>query len=95
MMLVSEVLGKKVLDKNALEVGKVSDMDIDLEKGMINSVIISKGELSLKPQTFIVNINEIQKVGDYILISIAAEEVEETSKTPKEEPTKLSLGKEE
>lgn len=92
-MLVSELLGKKVLDKNALEVGKVSDMDIDLEKGVINSVIVSKGELSLKPQTFIVSINEIQKVGDYILISIAAEEAEEASKIPREEPTKLSLGK--
>ncbi|MDI9623828.1 MAG: PRC-barrel domain-containing protein [Methanothermobacter sp.] len=90
-MLVSELLGKKVLDKNALEVGKVSDMEIDLKKGMINSVIISKGELSLRPQTFIVNIDEIQKVGDYVIMDIAVEEV---SETPKEEPTKLSPEKE-
>ncbi|MGB9844250.1 PRC-barrel domain-containing protein [Methanothermobacter tenebrarum] len=91
-MLVSEFLGKKVLDKNAIEVGKVSDMDIDLENGMINSVIISKGELALRPQTFIVNIDEIQKVGDYVIIDIAVEGV---SETPGEETTKLSLGKEE
>ncbi|MBC7100080.1 MAG: PRC-barrel domain-containing protein [Methanobacteriales archaeon] len=91
-MLVSEFLGKKVLDKNAIEVGKVSDMDIDLENGMINSVIISKGELALRPQTFIVNIDEIQKVGDYVIIDIAVEEVSETHG---EEMTKLSLGKEE
>ncbi|MBC7118427.1 MAG: PRC-barrel domain-containing protein [Methanobacteriaceae archaeon] len=91
-MLVSEFLGKKVLDKNAIEVGKVSDMDIDLENGMINSVIISKGELVLRPQTFIVNIDEIQKVGDYVIIDIAVEEVSETHG---EEMTKLSLGKEE
>ena len=94
-MLVSEVLGKKVLDKNAFEVGKVSDMDIDPENATINSVIISKGELSLKPQTFMVSIDKIQKVGDYVLINIVSEEAEEVSQTPKEKPTKLSLGKEE
>ncbi|BAW31582.1 MAG TPA: PRC-barrel domain-containing protein [Methanothermobacter sp.] len=94
-MLVSEFLGKKVLDKNALEVGKVSDMDVDPEKGVINSVIVSKGELSLKPQTFLIDVDKIQKVGDYVIISIAAEEAEKISETPKEESTKLSLGKEE
>jgi len=95
LMLVSEFLGKKVLDKNAMEAGKVSDMDIDPEKGVINSVIISKGELSLKPQTFLIDIDKIQKVGDYVIINIAAEEAEEISETPKEETTRLSLGKEE
>jgi len=94
-MLVSEFLGKKVLDKNAFEVGKVSDMDIDPENAIINSVIISKGELSLKPQTFMVSIDKIQKVGDYVLINIVSEEAEEVSQIPKEKPTKLSPEKEE
>ncbi len=81
-MKVTEFLGRKVLDKNAMEIGKVSDLEVDPEKGVINSIIISKGELSLKQKTFIVGMDRVEKVGDYVIISISAEEAEEA---PEEE----------
>jgi len=31
-MKVTEFLGRKVLDKNAMEIGKVSDLEVDPEK---------------------------------------------------------------
>lgn len=47
-MKVSNFLGTGVLDKNAFEVGKVVDMFIEPEKGIINSIIVSTGEFGLK-----------------------------------------------
>jgi sporulation protein YlmC with PRC-barrel domain len=73
-MKVSDFIGKKVLDKNALEIGKVSDMDIDPLEGLINTITISKGELSLKQKVFVISVDELDKVGDYVVITLASEE---------------------
>ncbi|MGZ7068499.1 MAG: PRC-barrel domain-containing protein, partial [Methanobacterium sp.] len=35
-MLVSELLGKKVVDKSAMEIGKVSDVDLKPKQGLVN-----------------------------------------------------------
>ena len=40
-MNIKEVLNSKVLDKNAYEVGTVTDFDIDQKEGTINSMIVS------------------------------------------------------
>jgi len=79
-MKVTEFLGLKVLDKNAMEIGKVSDLEVDPEEGLIKSLIISKGELSLKQRTFIVDMESVSRVGDYVVLAIAADEAEEAPK---------------
>lgn len=86
-MKVTEFLGRKVLDKNAMEIGKVSDLELDPEKGVVNSIIISKGELSLKQRTFIVGMDNVSRVGDYVILKIAADEAEEA---PEEESKEVS-----
>jgi len=86
-MKVTEFLGRKVLDKNAMEIGKVSDLELDPEKGVVDSLIISKGELSLKQRTFIVGMDKVSRVGDYVILKIAADEVEEA---PEEESKEVS-----
>ncbi|MGB9838803.1 PRC-barrel domain-containing protein [Methanothermobacter sp.] len=86
-MKVTEFLGRKVLDKNAVEIGKVSDLELDPEKGVVNSIIISKGELSLKQRTFIVDMDNVSKVGDYVILKISADEAEEA---PEEESKEVS-----
>ena len=40
-MNIKEVLGSKVLDKNAYEVGTVSDFDFDQKEGTIESMVVS------------------------------------------------------
>ena len=48
-MNIKEVLGSKVLDKNAYEVGTVSDFDFDQKEGTIKSMVVSlKKEYFLK-----------------------------------------------
>ncbi|ADL58801.1 PRC-barrel domain-containing protein [Methanothermobacter marburgensis] len=86
-MKVTEFLGRKVLDKNAMEIGKVSDLELDPEKGVVNSIIISKGELSLKQRTFIVGMDNVSRVGDYVILKIAADEAEEA---PEDESKEVS-----
>lgn len=86
-MKVTEFLGRKVLDKNAMEIGKVSDLELDPEKGVVDSIIISKGELSLKQRTFIVGMDNVSRVGDYVVLKIAADEAEEA---PEEESKEVS-----
>ncbi|MDI9618240.1 PRC-barrel domain-containing protein [Methanothermobacter sp.] len=86
-MKVTEFLGRKVLDKNAMEIGKVSDLELDPEKGVVDSIIISKGELSLKQRTFIVGMDNVSRVGDYVILKIAADEAEEA---PEEESKEVA-----
>ncbi len=74
-MKTSEFLGKKVLDKNADEVGRISDMDIKPKKGVIDCITISTGVFGLKG-TFEVTPEELKKVGDYVILNIEKTEIE-------------------
>ena len=75
-MKVTDFLGKKVLDKNAMEIGKVSEMEIDPLKGLIKTITISKSDISLKTKTFMISVEELDKVGDYVIITLASEDAE-------------------
>jgi sporulation protein YlmC with PRC-barrel domain len=75
-MKASNFLGTGVLDKNALKVGKVVDMFVEPEKGLINSIIVSKGELGLRKEHFIIKTEEIESLGDYIILNIEKSQVE-------------------
>lgn len=76
-MKATEFLGKPVLDKNVLEIGKVSDMFIKPKEGLITGFTISTGEITLRKNDFKIGIDEIAEVGDYILLNIAKFELEE------------------
>jgi len=66
-MKATEVLGKKVIDKNAFEVGKVSDLDLDAEKWTIEAIYISSGILGSDLR---VSIEDVGKIGDYVTLKI-------------------------
>ena len=74
-MKTSEFLGKRVLDKDADEVGRISDMDIKPKKGVIDCITISTGVLGLKGK-FEVTPEELKKVGDYVILTIEKTEIE-------------------
>ena len=69
-MKVSELMGRKVLDKNAMEIGKVSDVDLMPKEGIINTITISTGEMWVRNKTFEIKPSDIQQVGDYILLNL-------------------------
>lgn len=74
-MKTSKIIGKKVLDSEANDVGKVSDIDIDIKSNTINKVIINTGELSLRKVNYEVTPSMIAQVGDYILLNVSNSEL--------------------
>jgi len=64
-MKVNELLGKKVLDKNAVEIGKVSEIDISPKKGVINSITVSTGDIWPRNKNFGIKSEDINQIGDY------------------------------
>lgn len=66
-MKASEVLGKKVVDKNAFEIGKVNDFDLNLQKWDVEAIYISSGILG---SDFRVAIEDVDKIGDIVVLKI-------------------------
>ena len=96
-MKVSELMGRKVLDKNAMEIGKVSDFDLMPKEGIINTITVSTGEVWVRNKTFEIKPSDVQQAGDYILLNLEEAELEgmveeEEKKAP--EKTRLTLTKE-
>jgi len=75
-MNVSEFLGTRVLDKNAVEIGKVSDMYINPIEGKIEIITISTGEFGIRKKDIEIKPDEISVLGDYLLLNIEKEDMD-------------------
>jgi sporulation protein YlmC with PRC-barrel domain len=99
-MKVSELLGIKVLDKNAMEVGKVSDVDLMPKEGIISAITVSTGEMWLRNKTFEIKPSDIDQTGDYLILNLEESEIEgiveekEEKEEKVSEKTRLTLKKE-
>jgi sporulation protein YlmC with PRC-barrel domain len=96
-MKVSELMGRRVLDKNAMEIGKVSEIELMPKEGVINTITVSTGEVWLRNKTFEIKPSNIRQVGDYLILNLEEVDIErivkeEEEKTP--EKTRLTLTKE-
>ena len=65
-MNTKELFGKEVLDMNAYKIGKVSDMDFDLQQGVINNIVVKAG-LTKK---YNISLDKIARIGDKIILKI-------------------------
>lgn len=74
-MKITELIGKKVLDDNANEIGKINDIDINLKENDISKVIINPNELSLRKTTFEITTEMISEIGDYLLLNVSKSEI--------------------
>ena len=70
-MNTGELFGKEVLDMDANSVGKVSDMEFDINKGIIHWLTVKAG-INKK---YYISIEQIGKVGDKIILRIAKSEL--------------------
>ena len=75
MRIVKELIGKEVLGNDVTIMGKVIDIDIDVEDNVIESIIVSKGgiqeSLNISKSEFVVPFDMISKVGDKVLLKDA------------------------
>ena len=74
-MKVSEFLGTRVLDKNAFEIGKVSDMFIDTVEGIINVITISTNEFGIRRKDIEIKPDQIDVLGEYLVLNIDKEDI--------------------
>jgi len=70
-MNTKELFGKEVLDVNANRIGKVSDIDFDMQQGVINHIVIKAG-LTKK---YDISLDKIDKTGDKIILKIGQDEL--------------------
>ncbi|WP_321421395.1 PRC-barrel domain-containing protein [uncultured Methanobacterium sp.] len=75
-MKVSDFFGRRVLDKKANEIGKVVDMVIKPKEGIITSMIISTSDFGLTRKDLEIETDDIEEVGDYLLLNVEKEELE-------------------
>ena len=70
-MKAKELFGKEVIDVDAKVVGKIVDMELDVSKASIRSILVKSGltkKLSILPQ-------DIEKVGDKVVLKIAKDKI--------------------
>ena len=88
-MRAKQFFGITVLDKNVKEVGKVEDVDIDIETGSVTTLVISLQKGILSNDSIEVEFDKIGTIGDYILLNteISEEDVEEAEEEKTEQVT--------
>lgn len=70
-MKIKNILGMKVLDNKANEVGKINDVEFDVETGKIGEISISlKKNLLDKNNDVTVKYENVKSIGDYVLLDI-------------------------
>lgn len=88
-MRVSKILGKKVLDSNANIVGKISDVEVNVESYEIEVVILNTGEISLRKNSYEITPKDISKIGDYVILNIEKSEIIPQKSSSKESDVKI------
>ena len=78
-MRTKQFFGITVLDKKVKVVGKVEDVDIDIETGSVTTLVVSLQKGLLSNDSIEVDFDKIDTIGDYILLNteISEEDVEE------------------
>ena len=70
-MNTKELFGKEVLDVNANSIGKVADVDLDMQQGVINHIIVRTG-LTKK---YLISLDKIEKIGDKVILELREDEL--------------------
>jgi len=65
-MHTKELFGKEVLDSNANGIGKVNDIDIDMDQGVINHIVVKTG----LTKSHLISLDKIDKIGDKVILKI-------------------------
>ena len=87
-MKIKEFLGSTVLDKNAYEVGKVSNVDFDVDTGKIENITLTLQKNIFSRDELEISFHDVATIGAYVILSKeipkeaeAEAEAEEEAKT--------------
>jgi sporulation protein YlmC with PRC-barrel domain len=70
-MYTNELFGKEVLDSNANQIGKVTDIDVDMQTGAVHHMVV-KSSFTKK---LVVPLDKISKIGDKIILKVMENEL--------------------
>jgi sporulation protein YlmC with PRC-barrel domain len=74
--LFKDIVGKVVLAQKGMEVGKIADMYIDPKGCLIHNVVISTGG-TFNKKYLMISDEDINDIGDYVILKLEKDEVEE------------------
>ncbi len=83
-MRAKELFGTTVLDKKVNEIGRIEDIEVEIEKGGITSIIVSLNKGLFSNDVIEIDFDSILTIGDYVLL----DKVVETEKTEEAEESK-------
>ncbi len=91
-MQIKEFLGSTVLDKNAYEVGKVSNVDFDVDTGKIDKITLTLQKNIFSRDELEISFDDVATIGAYVILNKEipkeAEEVEAEAEDAEEEEAK-------
>ncbi|MCK9357517.1 MAG: PRC-barrel domain-containing protein [Dehalococcoidia bacterium] len=70
-MNVTDVLGKKVLDKDAISLGKVEDLVVNTSTWIVSHIVVKMGLIKKAS----VAVDKIEKVGDEVFLNVAKDDL--------------------
>ena len=91
-MKIKEFLGSTVLDKNANEVGKVSNIDFDKETGKIVTVTLTLQNNIFSRDELEIDFEDIQTIGAYVILN---KEIPKEAEAEEAEAVKVEIEDEE
>lgn len=71
-----DFVGKVVLTKDGIEVGKISDMVLDPNGFLVPNVIVATGK-TFNKKRLIISEDDIDRVGDYILLQLEKGDIDQ------------------
>ncbi len=71
-MKIKELIGKEVIDAEAKVLGVVKDVEVDVKKWMINSIVVKTGFV----RKSIILTDDIDKVGDKVVLKVTGNKIQ-------------------
>ena len=91
-MQIKEFLGSTVLDKNAYEVGKVSNVDFDVDTGKIDKITLTLQKNIFSRDELEISFDDVATIGAYVILNkdipTEAEEVDAEAEDAEEAEAK-------
>ena len=80
-MKIRDLLGSTVLDKKAFEVGKIDNVDFDIETGKIEKITLTLQKNLFSKDELEIDFEDVATIGAYVILNKVIpkqDEVEET-----------------
>jgi len=70
-MNAKELIGREILDVNAKGIGKVDDIGMDMQLGIITHIVLKAGLVKKHD----ISLDKIDKIGDKVILKVSEEEL--------------------